>query len=71
MQARWRCHKAVSYYKRLKRGAVVTQTGWRCRVARRELRLLKMVSIVQCFIYRALKGLSFPCVIFNFIFATY
>jgi hypothetical protein len=71
MQARRRCHKAVSYYKRLKRSAVVTQTGWRRRVARRELRLLKMVCIVQSFICMALKGFSFPSVIFNFMFATY
>ena len=43
-QARWRCHKAAKYYKRLKKGAIVTQCRWRGRVARRELRKLKMVS---------------------------
>ena len=47
MQARWRCHKAASYYKKLKRGTIVTQCRWRGRVARRELRNLKMVSIEQ------------------------
>lgn len=47
MQARWRCHKAASYYKKLKRGSIVTQCRWRGRIARRELRKLKMVSIIH------------------------
>ncbi|CAI0449009.1 unnamed protein product [Linum tenue] len=41
-QARWRCHRAAFYYKRLKRGAIVSQTRWRGKVARKELRKLKM-----------------------------
>lgn len=49
MQARWRCHKAASYYKKLKRGTIVTQCRWRGRIAKRELRNLKMVSIEQVF----------------------
>jgi hypothetical protein len=49
MQARWRCHKAASYYKKLKRGTIVTQCRWRGRIARRELRNLKMVSIEEVF----------------------
>ncbi|CAL0308812.1 unnamed protein product [Lupinus luteus] len=44
VQARWRCHKAASYYKRLKKGSVVTQCRWRGRLARRELRKLKMAA---------------------------
>ncbi|KAK7283359.1 hypothetical protein RIF29_12820 [Crotalaria pallida] len=47
IQARWRCHKAAVYYKRLKRGAIVTQCRWRGRVARRELRKLKMMQHIQ------------------------
>ncbi|XP_071734137.1 myosin-9-like isoform X1 [Rutidosis leptorrhynchoides] len=44
IQTRWRCHKYSSYYRRLKRGAIVTQCGWRGRVAKRELRKLKMAA---------------------------
>lgn len=47
-QARWRCHKAFSYYQRLKRGVLVAQCKWRGRVAKKELRKLKMVSILFC-----------------------
>lgn len=42
-QAYLRRHTACSYYKSLKKAAVITQCGWRRRVARRELRNLKMV----------------------------
>lgn len=44
MQARWRCHKAASYYNKLKRGSIVAQCRWRGRIAKREFRKLKMVS---------------------------
>ncbi|XP_035538771.1 myosin-11-like [Juglans regia] len=44
MQARWRCHKAASYYRKLKRGSIVTQCRWRGQIARRELRKLKMAA---------------------------
>lgn len=44
LQAQWRCHQAYSYYKKLQRAIIVSQCGWRCRVARRELRKLKMVG---------------------------
>ncbi|VFQ80299.1 unnamed protein product [Cuscuta campestris] len=44
IQARWRCHKAFMSYKKLKRGAVVAQCRWRGKVARRELRKLKMAA---------------------------
>ncbi|XP_065854664.1 myosin-11-like [Euphorbia lathyris] len=45
IQAYWRCHRASLYYKRLKRGAIVSQTRWRGTIARRELRKLKMASV--------------------------
>lgn len=43
LQAHLRCLVAYSYYKSLQKAVIVTQCGWRRRVARRELRLLKMV----------------------------
>nr|GMC63651.1 myosin-11 isoform X1 [Ipomoea batatas] len=42
IQAQWRCNKAYMQYKKLKRGAIVSQCRWRGRVARRELRKLKL-----------------------------
>ncbi|KAG5229197.1 plant myosin MYS1 family protein [Salix suchowensis] len=42
--AHWRCHQAHSYYKHLQKAIIVSQCGWRCRVARRELRKLKMAA---------------------------
>ncbi|XP_023769124.1 myosin-11 isoform X1 [Lactuca sativa] len=44
IQTRWRCHKHSAYYKRLKKGSLVTQCRWRGRIARRELRKLKMAA---------------------------
>ncbi|CAL0304789.1 unnamed protein product [Lupinus luteus] len=44
IQAHIRQHIAHSYYKRLQRAAIVTQCAWRRRVARRELRKLKMAA---------------------------
>ncbi|KAL3520939.1 hypothetical protein ACH5RR_019088 [Cinchona calisaya] len=44
IQARWRCHKASSYHRKLKRGTIVAQCRWRGRIARRELRKLKMAA---------------------------
>ncbi|CAA0814367.1 Myosin-11 [Striga hermonthica] len=44
IQARWRCHKAASYYRKLKRGTIVAQCRWRGRIAKRELRKLKMAA---------------------------
>lgn len=46
-QAKLRHHIAYSYYKRLQKAALVSQCGWRQRVARRELRKLKMVKSNQ------------------------
>lgn len=43
MQARWRCHKAALYYKRLKKSSIVTQCRWRVRLAMGELSKMKMV----------------------------
>ncbi|XLR26509.1 myosin-11-like [Arachis ipaensis] len=44
IQARYRCHRASKYYKRLKVGAIVAQCRWRGKMARRELRKLKMAA---------------------------
>ncbi|KAG8390828.1 hypothetical protein BUALT_Bualt01G0124100 [Buddleja alternifolia] len=44
IQARWRCHKASAFYRKLKRGTLIAQCKWRGRLAKRELRKLKMVS---------------------------
>ncbi|KVI07409.1 Dil domain-containing protein [Cynara cardunculus var. scolymus] len=44
IQNRWRCHRSSSHYKRLRKGAIVTQCRWRARLAKRELRKLKMHS---------------------------
>ncbi|PON73461.1 Myosin [Trema orientale] len=44
MQARWRCHKAAAYYKKLKKGSILAQCRWRGRIAKRELRKLKMAA---------------------------
>ncbi|XP_043721670.1 myosin-11-like isoform X2 [Telopea speciosissima] len=44
IQTRWRCHRASSYHKKLKRAAIVTQCRWRGRIGRRELRKLKMAA---------------------------
>lgn len=43
IQAYYRYYRAYSYYKSLQKAAIVTQCGWRRRVARKELRSLKMV----------------------------
>lgn len=43
MQAQWRCHRATSYYKKLKKGVILSQSRWRGRLAKKELRKLKMV----------------------------
>ncbi|KAL5702008.1 hypothetical protein ACHQM5_027281 [Ranunculus cassubicifolius] len=44
IQARWRCYKEYSYYKKLQKASIVTQCRWRGRIARRELRNLKMAA---------------------------
>nr|XP_027111216.1 myosin-9-like [Coffea arabica] len=44
IQARWRCHKASSYHRKLKRGTIIAQCRWRGKIARRELRKLKMAA---------------------------
>lgn len=50
LQARLRCHIAYSYHKSLQKAALVTQCSWRRRIARKELRMLKMVlNSLLCF----------------------
>ncbi|KNA15731.1 hypothetical protein SOVF_095540 [Spinacia oleracea] len=44
IQSQWRCHRASSYYKNLRKASVVTQCRWRGRLAKQELRKLKMAS---------------------------
>ncbi|KAH6804802.1 Myosin family protein with Dil domain-containing protein [Perilla frutescens var. hirtella] len=44
IQTRWRCLRASSYYKKLKRGTVLAQCQWRGRIAKKELRKLKMAA---------------------------
>uniref|UniRef100_A0A803KPV9 Myosin XI n=1 Tax=Chenopodium quinoa TaxID=63459 RepID=A0A803KPV9_CHEQI len=44
IQSRWCCHRASSYYKKLRKASLVTQCRWRGRLAKRELRKLKMAS---------------------------
>ncbi|KAL1563358.1 hypothetical protein AAHA92_05833 [Salvia divinorum] len=39
IQAHLRGHREYSYYKSLQKAAIVTQCGWRQRVARKELRM--------------------------------
>nr|CAB3473388.1 unnamed protein product [Digitaria exilis] len=43
-QARWRCHRDYSHYKNLQDAALTYQCAWRQRLARRELRKLKMAA---------------------------
>nr|CAB3467583.1 unnamed protein product [Digitaria exilis] len=40
--ARYRCHRAHSYHRKLKCAAIVAQCRWRGRIARKELKKLKM-----------------------------
>ncbi|KAM0843588.1 hypothetical protein ACQ4PT_057616 [Festuca glaucescens] len=44
IQARWRCHRDNSNYIKLKRSVLIYQCAWRRRVARAELRKLKMAA---------------------------
>ncbi|GFZ01423.1 myosin family protein with Dil domain-containing protein [Actinidia rufa] len=44
IQAHWRGHRAFLYYKKLKWASIVSQCRWRGRIARRELRKLKMAA---------------------------
>ncbi|XP_057512502.1 myosin-11-like isoform X2 [Actinidia eriantha] len=44
IQAHWRCHRAFLHYKKLKWASIVSQCRWRGRIARRELRKLKMAA---------------------------
>ncbi|KAM0846126.1 hypothetical protein ACQ4PT_055878 [Festuca glaucescens] len=40
--ARYRCHRAQSYHNKLKGAAIIAQCRWRGRIARKELKKLKM-----------------------------
>lgn len=57
LQARWRGHRCFAYYRKLIKAAILTQCRWRGRVARKELRKLKMVSVsVVIMHYILLRG---------------
>ncbi|GJU24204.1 AAA+ ATPase domain-containing protein [Tanacetum coccineum] len=43
-RAHWRGHRDYSYYKKLIKAAVITQCRWKRRIARKELRKLKMAA---------------------------
>lgn len=45
-QIHCRRYLAESHYKKLKKAAITTQSAWRARLARKELRELKMVSLI-------------------------
>ena len=47
LQTRWRRYQALSAYKQEKKACLITQCHWRARVARKELRKLKMVTFLQ------------------------
>ncbi|WVZ69084.1 hypothetical protein U9M48_017928 [Paspalum notatum var. saurae] len=44
IQSQWRCHRDYSNYMKLKRAALTYQCAWRRRVARKELRKLRMAA---------------------------
>ncbi|KAF8727395.1 hypothetical protein HU200_019000 [Digitaria exilis] len=44
VQARWRCHRDYSNYRKMKRSVLIYQCAWRRRIARGELRKLKMAA---------------------------
>ncbi|ONM38756.1 Myosin family protein with Dil domain [Zea mays] len=44
IQSQWRCHRDYSNYMNLKRAALTYQCAWRRRVARKELRKLKLAA---------------------------
>ena len=50
-QIHCRRYLAESHYKKLKKAAITTQSAWRARLARRELRELKMVSLIFFYIF--------------------
>ncbi|KAH0450435.1 hypothetical protein IEQ34_021127 [Dendrobium chrysotoxum] len=44
IQAKWKSHRDYVYYKNLKKATITYQCAWRQRLARRELRKLKMAA---------------------------
>ncbi|KAJ8494164.1 hypothetical protein OPV22_015885 [Ensete ventricosum] len=44
IQAQWRCHRDYSYHKRLQNATLTYQCAWRQRLARKELRKLRMAA---------------------------
>ncbi|CAL9173224.1 unnamed protein product, partial [Musa hybrid cultivar] len=44
IQSQWRCHRDYSYHKRLQKATLTYQCAWRQRLARKELRKLRMAA---------------------------
>ncbi|CAL9114571.1 unnamed protein product, partial [Musa acuminata var. zebrina] len=47
LQSQWRCHRDYSYHKRLQKAALTYQCAWRQRLARKELRKLRMTDLEE------------------------
>ena len=66
IQTNWRCHKAYSYYMRLRKAAIIFQCCWRQKVAWRKFEKLKMDARVPKVERIDLIGVdNFLCVLNN------
>lgn len=66
LQTRWRGYKAKSGYKKLQRGVLVAQCLYRGRLAKRELRKLKLVScfwLLCCSLASKPSALAFAAIV--------
>lgn len=61
LQSHCRKFLARSDYKKMKKAAITTQCAWRARVARKELRKLKMVTFCLSVIFIFFKIFSASC----------
>ena len=68
MQAHARGHREYSYYKSLQKAAIVTQCGWRQRVARKELRKLRMVLINPFCLFLLRESDIFLHIVWHFVY---
>ncbi len=51
LQAYWRCHRAFSDYKKLKKASLISQSRWKGRISRRELNKQKLVNITVLLLF--------------------
>jgi myosin-5 len=51
LQAQWRGYSAFVFYKKMNRAAITFQCAWRGKVARKDLKKLKMVSFLLYLCY--------------------